>query len=163
MFEQCHVTDNHKRLAVGQPDAHDLAIRPGVLRSALGSPYRISSNRSSMSPMAEFRPPTLRRTRTGNSYTNQWNRLVAWSQASGRCALPASPEDIAAYLQDGPETGAKALPLRVAAAAIARNHWEAGFDVPFRRGPDRSGRANAGRCSRSEQGASPRPELLSRH
>ena len=84
--------------------------------------------------MAEVRPITSRRTRTGNSYGNQWSRFVAWSQASGRHSLPASPEDVAAYLQDRYQSGARPSTLRVVAAAIARNHKDAGFDVPLQHG-----------------------------
>ena len=81
--------------------------------------------------MAEVGPATSRRTRTRDSYANQWNRFVAWSQASGRRSLPASPEDVTTYLEDRSETGARPSTLRVVAAAIACNHKEAGFDVPF--------------------------------
>ena len=80
--------------------------------------------------MAEVRPATSRRTRTRDSYVNQWNRFVSWAQASRRRPLPASPEDVAAYLKDRSETGARPSTLRVVAAAIARNHKDAGFDVP---------------------------------
>ena len=80
--------------------------------------------------MAEVRSATLGRTRTGDSYANQWNRFVAWSQASGKRSLPASPEDVAAYLEDRSGTGARPSTLKVAAAAIAHNHKDAGFDVP---------------------------------
>ena len=80
--------------------------------------------------MAELGPATSRRTRTGDSYANQWNLFVAWSQASGRLSLPASPEDVSAYLEDRSETGARPSTLRVVAAAIAHNHKNAGFDVP---------------------------------
>ena len=83
-----------------------------------------------MSLMAEVEPTTSRWTRTGDSYANQWNRFVAWSQASGRRSLPASPEDVAAYLEDRSETGARPSTLRVVAAAIAHSHKDAGFDVP---------------------------------
>ena len=69
--------------------------------------------------MTEVGPATPRRTRTGHSYANQWNRFVAWAQASGRGSLPASPEDVAAYLEDISETGARPSTLRVVAAAIA--------------------------------------------
>ena len=79
--------------------------------------------------MAEIWPTTSGRTRTGDSYVNQWNRFVSWSEASGRRSLPATPEDVAAYLEDRSESGAKPSTLRVA-AAIARNHKDAGFDVP---------------------------------
>ena len=84
--------------------------------------------------MAEVGPATSRRTRTGDSYTNQWNRFVSWSQAAGRPSLPATPEDVAAYLEDRSDTGARPSTLRVVAAAIARNHLDAGFDVPVHRG-----------------------------
>ena len=84
--------------------------------------------------MAEVGPTTSRRARTGASYASQWNRFVAWSQASGRSSLPASPQDVAAYLADRFEAGARLATLRVAAAAIARNHKVTGFDVPLQRG-----------------------------
>ena len=88
--------------------------------------------------MAEVGSATSRRTRTGDSYVNQWNRFVAWSQASGRCSLPALPEDVAAYLEDRSETGARPSTLRVAAAAIARSHKNAGFEVPVHHGVART-------------------------
>ena len=84
--------------------------------------------------MAEIGPSTSRRTRSGGTYVSQWNRFVAWSQASGRRSLPASPVDVAAYLEDRSESGARPSTLRVVAAAIARNHKEAGFDVPVHHG-----------------------------
>ena len=88
--------------------------------------------------MAELGPATTRRTRSRDSYTSQWNRFVTWSEASGRCSLPASPEDVAAYLEDRSGTGARPSTLRVVAAAIARNHRDAGFDVPLHRGVART-------------------------
>ena len=88
--------------------------------------------------MAEIGPSISRRTRTGDSYVSQWNRFVEWSQASGRRSLPASPEDVAAYLEDRSEMGAKPSTLRVTAFAIARNHKEAGFDVPVHHGVART-------------------------
>ena len=88
--------------------------------------------------MPETRPATSERTRTGASYACQWNHFVAWSRTSGKCSLPASPEDVAAYLEDRSETGARPSTLRVAAAAITRNHKEAGFDVPVQHGVART-------------------------
>ena len=88
--------------------------------------------------MAEIGLATSRRTRTGDSYVSQWNRFVTWSEESGRCSLPASPEDVAAYLEDRSETGARPSTLRVVAAAIARNHRDAGFDVPLHQGAART-------------------------
>ena len=82
--------------------------------------------------MAEVGKGTSPRTR--DSYANQWDRFVAWSEASGRRSLPATPEDVAAYLEDRGETGARPSTLRVAAFAIARNHRDASFDAPIHRG-----------------------------
>ena len=87
--------------------------------------------------MAEPGQATSRRTRTGDSYASQWNSFVAWSRASRRCSLPATPEDVADYLEDRSGTGARPSTLRVVAAAIARNHRDAGFDVPVRQGAAR--------------------------
>ena len=88
--------------------------------------------------MAESGPATSRRTRTGDSYVSQWNRFVTWSEASGRRSLPATPEDVAAYLEDRSGTGARPSTLRVVVAAIARNHKDAGFDVPVHHGVART-------------------------
>ena len=78
--------------------------------------------------MAELGPATSRRTR--DSYASQWNSFVAWSHALGRCSLPASLEDVAAYLEDRSATGARPSTLKVVEAAIARNHKDAGLDIP---------------------------------
>ena len=88
--------------------------------------------------MAEVGQATSRRTRTGVNYASQWNHFVAWSRASGKCSLPASPEDVAAYVEDRSETGARPSTLRVVAAAIARNHRDAGFDAPIHMGAART-------------------------
>ena len=84
--------------------------------------------------MAGVRTATPGRARRGSSYANQWDRFVAWSEAAGRRSLPASPEDVAAYLVDRSGSGARPSTLRVAAFAIARNHRDAGFDVPVFQG-----------------------------
>ena len=91
-------------------------------------------------PMAEERPATsgFDRKRTGASYASQWNRFVAWCEESGRSSLPASPEQVAAYLKDKWESGAKPSTLKVVAAAITRNHKEAGFDVSAQQGAARA-------------------------
>ena len=101
--------------------------------------------------MAEAGMATSGRTRWGSSYASQWNSFVTWSEASGRCSLPASPEDVAAYLEDRSDTGARPSTLRVVAAAIARNHRDAGFDAPIHRGPART------TPEELTQEASPRP------
>ena len=88
--------------------------------------------------MVEAGSGTSRPIRRGSSYASQWHCFVAWSEASGRRSLPASPEDVAAYLQDRSDTGARPSTLKVAAAAIARNHRDAGFDVPVHHGAART-------------------------
>ena len=88
--------------------------------------------------MAEAAQATSRGTRTRDSYANQWDRFVCWSEASGTRSLPASPEDVAAYLEDRSGSGARPSTLRVAAFAIARNHRDAGFDVPVHQGVART-------------------------
>ena len=84
--------------------------------------------------MAETAPARLGEGWTGGSYASQWNRFVAWSEGSGNSPLPASPEDVASYLEERWESGAKPSTLIVVATAIARNHREAGFEVPVQRG-----------------------------
>ena len=69
---------------------------------------------------------------------SQWNRFVAWCEESGSSSLPASPEDVAAYLKDRWESGAKPSTLKVVAAAITRSHREAGFDVSAQQGVTRA-------------------------
>ena len=76
--------------------------------------------------------------RSGASYAHEWNRFVAWSEAAGRRSLPATSEDVVAYLENRAEAGARASTIKVAAAAIAHNHKEAGFDVPHQRGVART-------------------------
>ena len=71
--------------------------------------------------MAEVRPATsgFDTKRTGASYVSQWNRFVAWCEASGSSSLLATPEDVAAYLKDRWESGAKPSTLKVVAAGLA--------------------------------------------
>ena len=88
--------------------------------------------------MAEAGTATPDRARRGSSYASQWNSFVAWSRSAGRRSLPADPEDVAAYLENRSETGARPSTLRVVAAAIARNHRDAGFDVPVHHGVART-------------------------
>ena len=89
-------------------------------------------------PMAEDRPATSGRKRSGVSYVHEWNRFVAWCNANERNSLPATPEAVAAYLENRAEAGARVSTIKVAAAAIAHNHKEAGFDVPLQHGVART-------------------------
>ena len=59
--------------------------------------------------MLEDRPATSGsgRKRSGASYVHEWNRFVAWSEAAGRPSLPATPENVATYLENRVEAGAK--------------------------------------------------------
>lgn len=52
---------------------HQRYIGARVIRSDLGE----------MPPMAETEPETSRRTRTGDSNANWWDRFVAWSKGVG--------------------------------------------------------------------------------
>ena len=87
--------------------------------------------------MAEYRPSTSRRKSSGASYVHEWNRFVAWSESSGRPSLPATSEDVTAYLEYRAEADAKASTIKVAAAAIAHNYRDAGFDAPLQHGAAR--------------------------
>ena len=88
--------------------------------------------------MTQDGPATSGRERRGASYVHEWNRFVAWSESSGRRSLPATSKDVAAYFEYRAETGAKASTIKVAAAAIAHNHRDAGFDMPLRHGVART-------------------------
>ena len=81
--------------------------------------------------MTQDGPATSGRKSSGASYLHEWNRFAAWSEAVGRCALPATPEDVVAYLEGRAEAGARASTIKVPAAAIAHNHRVAGFDTPL--------------------------------
>ena len=81
--------------------------------------------------MAEDRSDKPGGRKRGSSYFHEWNRFVAWSEASGRTALPASPADVAVYLGERAGAGARASTIRVAAAAIVHNHRVAGLDDPL--------------------------------
>ena len=52
--------------------------------------------------------------------------------------MPSTPEDVAAYLENKAEAGARSSTIKVAAAAIAHNHKDAGFAVPLRHGAART-------------------------
>ena len=68
----------------------------------------------------------------------EWNRFVAWCEAKDRNALPATPDDVAAYLDERSEVGARTSTIKVTAAEISHYHREGGFDVPLRQGVARA-------------------------
>ena len=84
--------------------------------------------------MAETDPARPGDSRSNASYASQWNRFVAWADATGRSSLPASTEDVADYLKSKWDSGTSFSTLKVAAAAIARSHKDAGFAAPFHGG-----------------------------
>ena len=61
----------------------------------------------------------VRMTRT---YAYIWDNFVAWCEASGRAALPATPQHVTEHLRERAAAGARPSTLRVIAAAIARRH-----------------------------------------
>ena len=69
----------------------------------------------------------VRMTRT---YAYIWDNFAAWCEASGRASLPAATEDVADYIRERADAGARPSTLRVIAAAIARRHALAGLDNP---------------------------------
>ena len=68
---------------------------------------------------------------TMKNYRVQWSNFITWAVGRGNRALPADPEQVAAYLAERiEEHGHKPATLRAAAAAIAFVHRTAGQDDP---------------------------------
>ena len=68
---------------------------------------------------------------TMKSYRSQWRGFIAWALRKGMPPLPASPTQVAAYLEERiEERGHRPATLRAAAAAIAFVHRTAGLDDP---------------------------------
>ena len=67
---------------------------------------------------------------TTASYRSAWTAWQAWADEKGTSALPASPVTVAAYLAHRAAAGTKLSTLRMAKAAIAAAHKEAGADNP---------------------------------
>ena len=90
--------------------------------------------------MVENRPARTasRRRPRGTSYVYERNCFVAWCESKDRNSLPATPEDVAAYLDERSEAGPKASTIKVTAAAISHYHREGGLDVPLRQGVARA-------------------------
>ncbi|SJN09878.1 Mobile element protein [Leucobacter sp. 7(1)] len=74
--------------------------------------------------LAESRSPATRR-----AYASKWKGWVKWCSITQRSALPASPENVAAYLSEMAE-GASLSTVNGAAAAIRAYHEDAGLDDP---------------------------------
>ena len=105
------------------------------------------------------------RKRSGASYVHEWKRFVAWSEAAGKRSLPATPEDVAAYLENRAQAGTRASTIKVVAAAIAHNQKDAGFDVPLLQGVARTvlDELTQDDSPRPTRGAAPRPGPLFGH
>ena len=82
---------------------------------------------TSEGPQEPLLSSPVRMTRT---YGYIWDNFVVWCKSSGRASLPAATEDVARYIRERADTGARPSTLRVIAAAIARRHDIAGIDNP---------------------------------
>ncbi len=67
---------------------------------------------------------------TRKAYTSAWSAWQRWAAASRCRALPASPADIAGYLEARHASGAAPATIRVARAAIAKVHQGSGLADP---------------------------------
>ena len=67
---------------------------------------------------------------TRRAYDQAWRRFVAWTEARGAVALPATPELAAAFLAELAEEGRSVATLRLQKAALAKVHRSAGHQDP---------------------------------
>ena len=67
---------------------------------------------------------------TRRAYDQAWRRFVAWTEARGAVALPATPELAAAFLAELAEEGLSVATLRLQKAALAKVHRSAGHQDP---------------------------------
>ena len=97
--------------------------------------------------MAEVGPARSRRP-TDGALATPASGIASWHghKLRGGAAYPLLPKMWRRTLKIGSETGARPSTLRVVVAAIARNHKDAGFDVPVHHGVARTvlGRPDAG-------------------
>ena len=73
---------------------------------------------------------SARAANTTVAYRSAWTAWQAWADDNGTSALPASPAAVAAFLAHRAASGAKLSTVRLAKAAIAAAHKEAGADNP---------------------------------
>ena len=73
-----------------------------------------------------------RSSNTRAQYRSAWRAWVAWCAEHGHATLPADPAAVAAYLTHRADQGAAAATVRVARAAIAAAHRDAGVADPTR-------------------------------
>ena len=67
---------------------------------------------------------------TRRAYDQAWRRFVAWAEARGIPALPATPELAAAFLAELAEEGRSVATLRLQKSALAKVHRSAGHPDP---------------------------------
>ena len=67
---------------------------------------------------------------TRRAYDQAWRRFVAWAEARGIPALPATPELAAAFLAELAEQGRSVATLRLRKSALAKVHRSAGHPDP---------------------------------
>lgn len=69
---------------------------------------------------------------TRDAYRADWRCFSAWCSATGREALPATPETVALFAAARAEAGDKAVTIERRLAAIAKAHKTAGLEPPTR-------------------------------
>jgi len=67
---------------------------------------------------------------TRTAYANAWRHFTRWAAKQGFDSLPAAPETVAAYLVERADRGLSSSTLRIARAAIAHMHRQAGVPDP---------------------------------
>ena len=73
---------------------------------------------------------SARAANTTAAYRSAWATWQAWADEQGASALPAGPDTVSAYLAHRAAAGAKLATVRLAKAAIAAAHREAGAGNP---------------------------------
>ena len=67
---------------------------------------------------------------TRRAYAGAWSTFVRWAEAQGLSYFPAAPETVALHLAERAEEGMSRSTLKIARAAIAHMHREAGHADP---------------------------------
>jgi integrase len=96
-------------------DKHALQATPNLSRDLCAAERYLAATRS----------PSTRR-----AYRANWARFVAYADKVGARAIPADPALVAAYLAHLMDSGLRVSSMRVAVAAIAAAHVEAGLKSP---------------------------------
>lgn len=67
---------------------------------------------------------------TRRAYAGAWRTFLAWAESQGHSYFPAAPESVALHLAELAEAGRAKSTLKIARAAIAHMHREAGHTDP---------------------------------